>query len=343
MEELSNLDETTKITQSYLLTKAKYDFSLTEKRIFYRIIELLQFLYEGKSMVELKNSSFSINTDLFGRQTFIIPTSKVLNDQDNHTAIRKAFDSLMKKYISIEDDSRLEMFNLFQKAKYHKNTGLMEFVPTNEILLTFEYVAKSWKRYELAAAFSFKSIYSMRFFELFNEQKKPISYTIEEIKHWFNIENKYPSNYDFFRYVIDVAQKELKAKAPVYFTYEKQKSPGSRSFTYITFYIHQNRKNITESPKLRSVEDYLPSNLINYLKTEWYFTDSGMLNVIDDLVSAHEKLKWSNDKYKKLKDAAKKSNARSYPGYLIKSIRDAIENPPPSTKPTYTAPPGTFK
>ena len=249
----------------------------------------------------------------------------------------------MKKYISIEDDSRLEMFNLFQKAKYHKNTGLMEFVPTNEILLTFEHVAKSWKRYELAAAFNFKSIYSMRFFELFNEQKLPINYTIKEIKHWFDIETKYPSNYDFFRYVIDVAQKELKEKAPVYFTYEKQKSPGSRSFTYITFYIHQNRKKITSSPKLRSVEDYLPNNLISYLKTEWYFTDSGMLNVIDDLVSANEKLKWTNDKYKKLKESAKKSNTVSYPGYLIKSIRDAIENPPPSAKPTYTPPPGTFK
>lgn len=343
MKELSSLEETTKITQSYLLTKAKYDFSLTEKRIFYRIIELLQFLYEGRSMTELMGSNFSINTDLFGRQTFIIPTSKVLNEQDNYTAVRKAFDSLMKKHISIEDDSRLEMFNLFQKAKYHKKTGLMEFVPTSEILLTFEHVAKSWKSYELAAAFSFKSIYSMRFFELFNGQKKPINYTIEEMKHWFNIENKYPLNYDFFRYVIEVAQKELKEKAPVYFTYEKHKSPGSRSFTYVRFFVHPNPKNIKTSPKLRSVEDYLPTNLINYLKTEWYFTDSGMLNVIDDLVLANEKLKWSREEYKNRKDYAKKSNTKSYPGYLIKSIRDAIENPTkPTSKPIYNAPKGLF-
>jgi hypothetical protein len=341
MSELSSLEETKKITQSYLLTKAKYDFSITEKRIFYRIIELLQFLYEGKSMNELKNSNFSINTDLFGRQTFIIPTSKVLNEHDNHTAVRKAFDSLMKKYISIEDDKRLEMFNLFQKAKYHKNTGLMEFVPTSEILLTFEYVAKNWKSYELAAAFRFTSIYSMRFFELFNNQKTPINYTIDEIKNWFNLENKYSVNADFFRYVIEVAQKELKSKAPIYFTYEKKKSPGSRSFTYVRFTVYENKKNIKKSPKMRDVEDYLPLDLIKYLKEEWYFTDSGMMNVIEDLVAANNVLKWERSVYEEIKGYAIKSRDRNLPGYLVSSIRSERENPTRGPiKKVYKAPSG---
>tara|TARA_B100000459_G_scaffold124714_1_gene77373 strand:+ start:336 stop:1373 length:1038 start_codon:yes stop_codon:yes gene_type:complete len=344
MNELSSLEDTLKITQSYLFTTARYDLSVTQKRILYRIVELLQILYEGKSMKELKESNFRINTDLFGRQSFMIPTCKVLNEDDNHTAIRRAFEGLIKKTITLVDnDIELVMLNIFQKAKYHKNTGVMEFVPTKELLLTFELAAVNWKSYELAAAFSLKSTYSMRFFELFNSQKQPISYTIKEMKRWFGAEKKYSSNYDFFRYVLEVARKELKESCPVYFTYKKNKSAGSRSYTSVTFFIHQNPKNIKPARILRKVEDYLPVKLISYLKSEWHFTDTGILNNINDFCNAHKKLKWQLSKFDEIKATAVHSRTRNMPGYLIKSIRDAVENPKPVTpKTTYRPIRGLF-
>ena len=41
------------VLQSYILTTAKYDYSVYEKRILYRIIEILQFLIEGKKLNEI--------------------------------------------------------------------------------------------------------------------------------------------------------------------------------------------------------------------------------------------------------------------------------------------------
>ena len=38
------------VLQSYILTTAKYDYSVYEKRILYRIIEQLQSLIEGKEL-----------------------------------------------------------------------------------------------------------------------------------------------------------------------------------------------------------------------------------------------------------------------------------------------------
>lgn len=38
----SNLTENKKVIQSYILTTARYKFSVTEKRILYRIIEAAQ-------------------------------------------------------------------------------------------------------------------------------------------------------------------------------------------------------------------------------------------------------------------------------------------------------------
>ena len=38
------------ILQSYILTTAKYDFSVYEKRILYRLVELNQHLIEGQKL-----------------------------------------------------------------------------------------------------------------------------------------------------------------------------------------------------------------------------------------------------------------------------------------------------
>ena len=38
------------ILQSYILTTAKYDYSVYEKRILYKIVEQLQYLIEGKML-----------------------------------------------------------------------------------------------------------------------------------------------------------------------------------------------------------------------------------------------------------------------------------------------------
>ena len=37
------------LIQSYIITTAKYDFNVYEKRIVYRIVELLQEMLEGKT------------------------------------------------------------------------------------------------------------------------------------------------------------------------------------------------------------------------------------------------------------------------------------------------------
>ena len=49
------------VLQSYILTTAKYDFSVYEKRILYRIIELNQNLLEGKKL----NDRYQVNNTLF--------------------------------------------------------------------------------------------------------------------------------------------------------------------------------------------------------------------------------------------------------------------------------------
>lgn len=59
------------VLQSYILTTAKYDYSVYEKRILYRIIELNQSLIEGKKL----NQNYSIEKDIYDDVKYTLPVS----------------------------------------------------------------------------------------------------------------------------------------------------------------------------------------------------------------------------------------------------------------------------
>lgn len=56
--EIKNKD----IIQSYIMTSAKYDYSVDEKRILFRLIETWQHLLEGQKL----NQKIVMNKTLFG-------------------------------------------------------------------------------------------------------------------------------------------------------------------------------------------------------------------------------------------------------------------------------------
>ena len=83
------------VLQSYILTTAKYDFSVYEKRILYRIIELNQNLIEGKKL----SDRYQVNSTLFKSKEYVMPISAFLTTEDsktdkNHSRIKKALKKL---------------------------------------------------------------------------------------------------------------------------------------------------------------------------------------------------------------------------------------------------------
>lgn len=334
MSNLSSLKDSKIVIQPNLLTTAKYSFTVTEKRIFYRIVELLQIVYEGKKVTELLSKNFMIDKDLWGREVFRIPISKVLPSKEykNYESIRNAFDSLMKKYISIEDEESLTHFSVFQKARYLKKEFVLEFVLTEEVLKSFELLAKGFKRYDLKAVFQFDSIYTMRLFEILHKQKDPLPYKIDEIKKWFDIEDKYKTNYDFFRYVIDVAQKEMKEKAPIQFTYKKNPAPGSRKINSITFFTKPNPKNIPEDEVRQTLNqelsprNYIDKDIVTYLKEVIGFTDFGLKANLDLFKKASKELPLTKTYIAKIRASAINNGAEieEVPGNIINTLRNRL-------------------
>ena len=77
------------VLQSYILTTAKYDYSVYEKRILYRLVELFQGLLQNQKL----NDKITIEQDKQHTSIVSMPIKLFLqNETDtNHVRIKSAF------------------------------------------------------------------------------------------------------------------------------------------------------------------------------------------------------------------------------------------------------------
>ncbi len=220
--------------QSYIMTTAKYDFSVYEKRIIYHLVSMAQHVLEGRKMA---NSCIKIQHELWGLVDIEMPISAMLVDEKdkNHKRVKEALHSLSEKYFIYEDDEVWQKINIVVFPNVQKRRDTIKFVIHPKIWDCMLNFSKGYRAYELEKAMSFKSAYAMRFYELFSEKTEPITYTIEYLKDIFGIQNKYKNRpQDFKKNVLLTAQKELNEKSPYTFTFEPVKK--GRKITAFKFY-----------------------------------------------------------------------------------------------------------
>lgn len=272
------------VLQSYILTTAKYDYSVYEKRILYRVIEQLQSLIEGKEL----NNNYSFkeykhrDINLFDF-TFPFSAFKKNNEDKNHAQIKKALISLEKKGFEYETPETWETINILYLPKVYKNKEYINFTLREEIVEAFLNFSKGYKKYELKTAMEFESVYSMRFYELLSNQKTPINYSIETLKEMFGLIGKYENRTpNFINKVIIPAKKELDKCSPYSFHYEPIKI--GRKITGIRFIPTYQPQ--FEDPELKkkqlnkqiSNRWFIPKNIEDFLKHNFDFTDKELKN-----------------------------------------------------------------
>lgn len=313
------------LIQSYILTTAKYDYSVYEKRILYRIIELMQEYTQGKKL----NERYSITKTMFNDIDVVMPTSAFLkgeNDQ-NYTRTKNALLSLNKKVIQYEDKERWGAFNLIERPEVYKLGDYVSFRVSPTIAKAFLDFSKGFSKYELETAMSFESTYSMRFYELLSGQKTPITYSIENLKIMFQIQDKYTKINDFLRYVIEPAKKELDKSAPYSFEYRPIKM--GRKIISIKFYpVYQpnNRDMRIEAKRLTkntSLQWDLDRLTINYLKENYVFSEDEIQNNRELFISAQKSSKF--DLLFFLSEQKRNAGTKKNPkGWIINAIKKQL-------------------
>ena len=180
--------ENKEIVQSYILTAAKYDFSVYEKRILYRIIEIMQEYTAGKVL----NLQYNIQESLFGDVDIQMPTSAFLKDEkdQNYSIVKKALMDLNLKRVQFVDKERQKwyLFNIIERPVAHMKQGFVSFRIHPIMAAAFMDFSMGHRKFELKTSMQFESVYAMRFYELMSGQKDPITFGIDKLKEMFKLE-----------------------------------------------------------------------------------------------------------------------------------------------------------
>lgn len=345
METIVNKD----IIQPALITRAKYNFSVIEKRILYRILIIMQRYLEGGKL----DKGFKLDVNIFNDWDIVLPTRAFLkNEEDkNYKLVRDNLLSLQSKIIELKTENEWAAYNIIERAKIKDIKG----ISSNEAFVSFRLApqivdglfnyAKGFTRYELKVAFELESEYSMRFYEMVSEQKtKPfLDYKIETLKEYFGIEKKYIDKRTgktnvaiLVRRVIEPAKKELDSCSPWTFEYsfldanKDYIKPNNRRTrkTYIRVvpkYQSKFRDENLEKKKLLkkvSIRHDLDKNVLNYLKQTYNFNDKEIKNNQELFVFAYKKIDLLNFLALKQREAGEAKNPK---GYIIKCIKNQVK------------------
>lgn len=315
------------LIQSYILTTAKYDFNVYEKRIIYRLVEMAQGQLQG---ITFANNCQKIDHDLFSCVNITMPIACLLNGEEdkNYARVKEALQSLQRKIFVYEDDEVWQSISIIALPYIKKHSSFVSFTIHPRVWDCILDFSKGFRKYELKAAMSFKSQFSMRFYELLSNQKTPLIYSIEQLKEMFCVSNKYKLTADFIRRVIEPSKQELDEVSPYTFEYTLLKS--GKKITAIKFYpVYQpeHRDSDLEKHDLQkqiSLSWSLSSEVRNYLKNSIEFSDKEIKNNLDLFISAQNLL---SDLLGELAILKGKSREKKNPkGYIINSLKGKLKD-----------------
>lgn len=319
---ISNKDQ----IQSYIMTSAKYDFSVYEKRILYLLVEMAQHYTEG---VKFRDKC-KIDINLWGNVEVTIPLAPILSGETdkNYAVAKKALISLTKKGFEYEDDKIWKYINIISNPKIEKRASTVTFYVTSDIWRCCVDFSKGATKYELVTAMNFKSVYSMRFYELMSNQKHVITYSLEQLKEMFCVQDKYKLTADFIRKVIEPAKKELDEHSPYSFEWSANKE-GKKitSFNFYPVYKSENRDSVLEERDLQrktSLSWSLNRQVVDYLINSIGFTKTEINNNRELITTAQNKLDNILEILAELKE--KSRNKKNPKGWIIGTIKRKIKN-----------------
>ena len=252
------------VFQSFIMTTAHYKFSIDEKRIIYRLIEIAQSEIKGIKLNENIRPLYRQET-LFDGMEITLPITSILDvvtddgsKSKHYDRIKKALDSLEEKKIYFEDlDGTWEKERFIHRPKVTPRTGNAICQVAGwfwDLILNF---SKGYTKYELFTAMRLKSIYSMRFYELMSGQKNMVfEYSIDEMRDIFGLDGKYTRPSSIKERIIDPARKELDAVAPYSFDVEDVRT-GDKKTSPITGFKFIPRKNEENQDKELQEKEHL--------------------------------------------------------------------------------------
>ena len=155
---------------------------------------------------------------------------------------------ITRPYTIEEDDGKVVLVtSLMTAVHYHPRTKEFKIRISRNILPYYIKLKKDYTVFSLDVAFSLRSKYSKRIYEMLSQHKDAgvMHITVDELKHRLALKDPkkltetYSSWTAFKGVVLETAKKELQEHSDITFSYEAKKT--GNKYTYLTFYIARSK------------------------------------------------------------------------------------------------------
>lgn len=249
------------VTKSNTIVEAKYKLKLEEQRLILYLISLIEPDDEDYKTYKINVTDFCNITNI-KRDT-------------QYNSFKRICRSLISKTIIIYENDRTTIVAWLSSATYINKSGTIHVEFSSKLKSYLLQLKNNFTTYKLENILGLKSIYSIRIYELLKQYENlgKRNFYLDKLKDILGTNTEsYNNRYNLFKKrVLEVAEKELKEKCDIYFTFDEIKK--GKKINEIIFYIHRKKnksKNlsgkITEPNKKDNTNNKLIKELKNFIK-----------------------------------------------------------------------------
>jgi len=210
------------------LNQASYKLSLDERRLILSSIALVNPREKMPDEVVIHASDYAHQWDINPKYAYDQLKEARANLYDRSIRLRK-------------DDGEVEEMRWVYNSKYKDGEGYIKLKFSPDIKPYLSQLKSHFTSYHLTEVKSFKSGHAIRLYELLMQYKKSGWYdeSVDDLKVIFGVEDNYPAWYEFRRWVIDPAVKEINTATNYLVKYETKKRGRTISRVAFTFALNK--------------------------------------------------------------------------------------------------------
>ncbi|HHE3641987.1 TPA: replication initiation protein [Pasteurella multocida] len=171
--------------------------------------------------------------------------------------IQTAIKRIYERSVRTEDKNRITEFRWVSSRTYFKNEGRFRIVMTDEVMPYLTQLKGQFTQYQLKNIAYFNSTHSIRIYELITQYRNvgEREITIEDLKKWLQVEDKYPRFNSFNQRVIEPAITEINERSDLIVEVEQIKR--GRSIHALHFTI-KSKQDVQSSKKIANKRPNFP-------------------------------------------------------------------------------------
>ena len=290
------------------LIEARYKLNLNEQKVLLYAITKLDRNKDKFNVIEFNVAEF---TELIG------------SESNRYEEIRDIVRSLRRKEVIINTKEKEYITGWLSSINFYKGKGKIKLKFDDELVPYLLQLQETFTRYKLENILYLKNKHSIRLYELLKQYEKigKRKFTVDKLKDLLMLDDKYKRFYDFERYVIKSAIKEINDLTDIKIGYEKIKK--GRKIDSILFTIESKQKEDKLLDELYNIPELKKQLGIN----KENFSSKQVINIYEVAVEATQD---EVDVYKYVQAnymyMCSKNGVKNRYSYLLEAVREDFAN-----------------